>query len=36
LDQHPDGGVLPVADANQLGRQLDTTGCDTSEPGACC
>jgi alkylmercury lyase len=36
LDQHPDETVLPVADAYQLGRQLDATRCDTSEPGACC
>ncbi|GAA3573916.1 organomercurial lyase MerB [Amycolatopsis ultiminotia] len=36
LSEHPGGSVLPVADAYQLGRELDAAQDDTAEPGGCC
>ena len=36
LAEHPGGSVLPVADAYQLGRQLDAAQSEEPEPGGCC
>ena len=36
LSEHPGGSVLPVAQAYQLGRELDAAQGDTAEPGGCC
>lgn len=35
LSEHPGGSVLPVADAHQLGRELDAAHRDTEPSGRC-